>query len=54
MQAEADDIDDYICPKCDPNNQWNRPCQKKLSAKDYTEIKKLAKALVVSVKLLLI
>ncbi|KAA0201313.1 hypothetical protein HAZT_HAZT007454 [Hyalella azteca] len=46
MQGEADDIDDYICPKCQPNNVWNLPCQKKLTNKDYTELKKLAKTLV--------
>ncbi|KAF2367356.1 Zinc finger PHD-finger, partial [Trinorchestia longiramus] len=46
MQGEADDIDDYICPKCQPNNVWNLPCQKKLTNKDYTELKKFAKTLV--------
>ncbi|KAB7494155.1 Nucleosome-remodeling factor subunit [Armadillidium nasatum] len=46
MQAEADDIDDYICPKCEPDNKWNRPCQKKLTDKDYTELKKVAKLLI--------
>ena len=48
MQSEADDIDDYICPKCDSNNVWNYPCQKSLSSKDYVELKKLAKGLIVS------
>ncbi|MCL4124863.1 UNVERIFIED_CONTAM: hypothetical protein GTU68_026984 [Idotea baltica] len=46
MQPEAEDIDDYICPKCDPDNVWNRPCQKKLTNKDYVEVKKLSKLLV--------
>ncbi|KAK7079315.1 hypothetical protein SK128_021119 [Halocaridina rubra] len=46
MQSEADDIDDYICPKCDSNNVWNYPCQKSLSAKDYVELKKLTKGLI--------
>lgn len=48
MQAEADDIDDYICPKCDSNNVWNYPCQKNLTSKDYTELKKVTKSLIVS------
>ncbi|KAK8737071.1 hypothetical protein OTU49_004786, partial [Cherax quadricarinatus] len=46
MQTEADDIDDYICPKCDSNNVWNYPCQKTLSSKDYTELKKVTKSLI--------
>ncbi|XP_066966214.1 nucleosome-remodeling factor subunit NURF301 isoform X1 [Macrobrachium rosenbergii] len=46
MQSEADDIDDYICPKCDSNNVWNYPCQKALSSKDYVELKKLTKGLI--------
>ncbi|XP_069982461.1 nucleosome-remodeling factor subunit NURF301 isoform X1 [Penaeus vannamei] len=46
MQAEADDIDDYICPKCDSNNVWNYPCQKNLTSKDYTELKKVTKSLI--------
>ncbi|XP_071513894.1 nucleosome-remodeling factor subunit NURF301 [Panulirus ornatus] len=46
MQTEADDIDDYICPKCDSNNVWNYPCQKNLSAKDYSELKKVTKSLI--------
>ncbi|XP_045626029.2 nucleosome-remodeling factor subunit NURF301 isoform X1 [Procambarus clarkii] len=46
MQTEADDIDDYICPKCDANNVWNYPCQKTLSMKDYSELKKVTKSLI--------
>ncbi|KAK4328159.1 hypothetical protein Pmani_001432 [Petrolisthes manimaculis] len=46
MQTEADDIDDYICPKCDSTNVWNYPCQKKLSPKDYSELKKVTKSLI--------
>lgn len=48
MQTEADDIDDYICPKCDSSNVWNYPCQKNLSPKDYSELKKVTKSLIVS------
>lgn len=48
MQTEADDIDDYICPKCDANNVWNYPCQKTLSAKDYADLRKVTKSLIVS------
>ena len=48
LQCEAEKIDEYNCPKCDPNSQYNRPNQKPLTTADYDLLKKLIKQLAVS------
>jgi len=50
LQCEADRIEEYICPRCDPNSKLNVPNQKKLTAKDCEAIKRLVKQLLVSSK----
>jgi len=45
LQCEADRIEEYICPRCDPNSKLNVPNQKKLTAKDCEAIKRLVKQL---------
>lgn len=47
LQIEADNIDEYLCPRCDPNSQLNMPNQKQLIAEDYELVKKLLKQLLV-------
>ena len=48
LQSEAETIDEYLCPQCDPNSKLNVPNQKQLVADDYEAIKKLVKLLIVS------
>ena len=48
LQCEADRIEEYICPRCDPNSKLNVPNQKKLTAEDCEAIKRLVKQLLVS------
>jgi len=45
LQCEADRIEEYICPRCDPNSKLNVPNQKKLTAEDCEAIKRLVKQL---------
>jgi len=45
LQSEADQIDEYICPRCAPQSHLNLPNQKQLTADDYEVIKKLVKQL---------
>ncbi len=47
LQAEADRIDEYLCPKCDPVSKLNLPNNKKLTKADVELIKRLTKQLVV-------
>ena len=51
LQCEADRIEEYICPRCDPNSKLNVPNQKKLTAEDCEAIKRLVKQLLVSSKI---
>ena len=48
LQSEADTIDEYLCPRCDPDSKLNVPNQKELTHDDYEVIKKLVKQLWVS------
>lgn len=45
LQSEADRIDEYVCPRCDPDSRLNRISSKPLSEADMELIKKLAKQL---------
>merc|ERR1719189_3465799 len=45
LQSEADHIDEYLCPRCDPHSKLNVPSQKELTPDDYEVIKKLVKQL---------
>ncbi|CAG9862131.1 unnamed protein product [Phyllotreta striolata] len=45
LQSEADNIDEYICPRCQRNNSVNFANMKDLSAKDFEGLKKLIKQL---------
>merc|ERR1719376_728250 len=45
LQCEADKIDEYNCPKCDPHSKLNRPNLKQLTQADHDLVKKLAKQL---------
>ena len=48
LQSEAETIDEYLCPNCDPTSKYNLPNLKKLQAKDYDLLKKLTKQILVS------
>ncbi len=48
LQSEADHIDEYLCPNCDPNSKLNTPNQRQLRPDDLEMIRKLIKQLVVS------
>jgi len=43
LQAEADEIDEYLCPRCDPKSKLNYANLKQLSERDYDLIKKTLK-----------
>merc|ERR1719305_718460 len=45
LQAEAKDIDEYVCPKCDPHSKQNYPNLKKLNRADHELIRKTFKAI---------
>ncbi|XP_057659195.1 nucleosome-remodeling factor subunit NURF301 isoform X2 [Diorhabda carinulata] len=45
LQSEADNIDEYICPRCQRNNSVNFANMKDLQAKDFDGLKKLIKQL---------
>lgn len=49
LQSEADNIDEYICPRCQRNSSVNFANMKDLSQKDFEALKKLIKQLQVSV-----
>lgn len=48
LQREADSIEEYLCPKCDPRSRLNLPNNRPLGHDDYEHIKKLFRQLVVS------
>jgi len=43
LQAEAESIEEYVCPRCEPNSKLNYPNLKKLNSKDHELIKKTFK-----------
>ncbi|XP_074033791.1 nucleosome-remodeling factor subunit NURF301 E(bx) isoform X2 [Leptinotarsa decemlineata] len=45
LQSEADNIDEYICPRCQRNNSVNFANMKDLSHKDFEGLRKLIKQL---------
>lgn len=45
LQSEADNIDEYVCPRCQNNSSVNFANMKDLTAKDYDGLKKLIKQL---------
>ncbi|XP_045474832.1 nucleosome-remodeling factor subunit NURF301 isoform X2 [Harmonia axyridis] len=45
LQSEADNIDEYVCPRCQTNSQVNYANMKDLTQKDYDGLKKLIKQL---------
>lgn len=45
LSKEAEKIDIYLCPKCDPNSVINYANQKELDANDYEQLKKLLKSI---------
>lgn len=49
LQSEADNIDEYICPRCQRNSSVNFANMKNLSQKDFESLKKLIKQLQVRV-----
>ena len=49
LQAEAENIEEYVCPKCEPNSRLNYPNLKKLNMKDHDLIKKTFKTIQVNI-----
>ena len=47
LQVEADSIDEYLCPRCDPESAMNKPNMKILKQKDYDLVQKIIKQLMV-------
>ncbi|XP_044753874.1 nucleosome-remodeling factor subunit NURF301 isoform X3 [Coccinella septempunctata] len=45
LQSEADNIDEYVCPRCQTNSMVNYANMKDLTQKDYDGLKKLIKQL---------
>jgi len=43
LQAEAENIEEYVCPRCEANSRLNYPNLKKLNSKDHELIKKTFK-----------
>jgi len=43
LQCEADAIDEYLCPRCDPSSPFNLPNVKTLDHVDYDLVRKLLK-----------
>lgn len=43
LQAESSNIDEYVCPNCDPDTPLNHANLKTLEAKDYPLLGKLLK-----------
>ena len=48
LQTEADKIDEYLCPNCDPNSKLNLPAGKELNQDDVEHIKRVVKQIGVS------
>lgn len=49
LQSEADNIDEYICPRCQRNSSVNFVNMKDLAQKDFDALKKLIKQIQVRV-----
>lgn len=45
LQSEAENIEEYVCPRCEPNSRLNYPNLKKLNSKDHELIKETFKAI---------
>jgi len=45
LQSEAENIEEYVCPRCEPNSRLNYPNLKKLNGKDHELIKKTFKTI---------
>ncbi|CAH1971965.1 unnamed protein product [Acanthoscelides obtectus] len=45
LQSEADNIDEYVCPRCQRNNSVNYANMKNLTQKDFDGLRKLIKQL---------
>lgn len=45
LQSEADNIDEYVCPRCQKNNSVNYANMKDLTQKDFDGLRKLIKQL---------
>ena len=43
LPSEGDDIDDYVCPRCDPDSRINGPNFRPLSETNYAELRKVFK-----------
>ena len=50
LQVEAEKIDEYLCPNCDPHSALNGPSSKKLNDEDRENIRRLVKQLAVRTK----
>lgn len=48
LQSEADNIDEYVCPRCQNNSSVNFANMKDLTQKDFEGLRKLIKQLQVS------
>ena len=45
VQIESDSIDEYVCPRCDPNRPFNYANTRPLAHHDYEELRKLLRQL---------
>merc|ERR1719193_3071810 len=45
LQSEAENIEEYVCPRCEPSSRLNYPNLKKLNSKDHELIKETFKAI---------
>ncbi|XP_037073922.1 LOW QUALITY PROTEIN: nucleosome-remodeling factor subunit NURF301-like [Pollicipes pollicipes] len=43
LPSEGDDIDDYVCPRCDPSSRINRPNFQPLNDANYAELRRVFK-----------
>lgn len=43
LQSEADNIDEYVCPRCQKNSSVNYVNMKDLTHKDFDNLRKLIK-----------
>ncbi len=43
LQLEADTIDEYLCPKCDPRSKYNAPNMAELEDADLDLMRRLVK-----------
>lgn len=47
LQVEAEKIDEYLCPRCEPNSALNKANLKPLSTKEFPLLQKLLKQIMV-------